>query len=89
MVKQKKEIDHVHDNDSTQREMCIIEASKGFLFQLLLSVLRRNQLLPSESFIYDKVHCSIKPCKCKSYTYIHIKREGKKPLVFFPFLPKT
>lgn len=39
---------------TTEREKCTIKASKGFLFQLLLSVHGRNQLLPSESFLYEK-----------------------------------
>ena len=69
---------------TTEGEKCIIKVSKGFLFQLLLSVLKRNQLLPSESFIYGKTHCSIKPWKCKSYTYIFFFKIEKKISVFFP-----
>ncbi len=88
IVKQKKEIDHVHDNDNRKRKECIIKVSEGFLFQLLLSVLRRNQLLPSESFIDDKVHCSINPCKCKSYyTDILSKERKKKNAWFFLLFP--
>lgn len=87
IVKQKKEIDHVHDNDNRKRKECIIKVSEGFLFQLLLSVLRRNQLLPSESFIDDKVHCSINPCKCKSYYTDIPSKERKKNAWFFLLFP--
>jgi hypothetical protein len=65
-----------------RKEKCIIKVGKGFLLQLLLPVLRRNELLSSESYVYAKVHCSIKPCKCKNYTYILFER-GKENKRFF------